>query len=44
MGERRGAYRGFVGNPKGKRPLGKSTCRWEKHGNGFSRTHLRDAN
>jgi len=28
-GERRGAYRGFVGRPGGKRPLGKPTRRWE---------------
>jgi hypothetical protein len=28
MGERRGAYRGLVGKPEGKRPLGKCRCRW----------------
>jgi hypothetical protein len=29
MGERRGAYRVLVGNPKGKRPLGRIRRRWE---------------
>jgi hypothetical protein len=29
MGERRGIYRGFVGKPEGKRPLGRSRHRWE---------------
>jgi len=29
MGERRGVYRVLVGKPEGKRPLGRSTCRWE---------------
>jgi len=29
MGERRGAYRVLVGKPEGKRPLGKSRCRWQ---------------
>jgi hypothetical protein len=29
LGERRGAYRGFVGNPEGKRWLGKPTCIYE---------------
>jgi len=29
MGERRGEYRGLVGKPKGKRPLGRPTRRWE---------------
>jgi hypothetical protein len=29
MGERRGVYRKLVGNPEGKRPLGKPVCRWE---------------
>jgi hypothetical protein len=28
-GERRGAYRVLVGNPKGKRPLGRLRRRWE---------------
>jgi hypothetical protein len=29
MGERRGVYRVLVGEPKGKRPLGRSRRRWE---------------
>jgi hypothetical protein len=29
MGERRGAYRIFVGKPEGKRPLGRPKYRWE---------------
>jgi hypothetical protein len=29
MGERRGAYRALVGKPKGRRPLGRPTRRWE---------------
>ena len=29
MGERRGVYRVLVGKPEGKRPLGRSSCRWE---------------
>jgi hypothetical protein len=29
MGEKRNAYRILVGNPKGKRPLGRSRCMWE---------------
>jgi hypothetical protein len=28
MGEKRTAYRILVGNPEGKRPLGKPRCRW----------------
>jgi hypothetical protein len=28
MGDKRNAYRILVGNPKGKRPLGKPRCRW----------------
>ena len=28
MGEERGAYRGLVGKPEGKRPLGKPRRRW----------------
>ena len=28
-GERRGAYRVLVGKPEGRRPLGRSKCRWE---------------
>ena len=29
MGERRGVYRGLVGKPEGKRPLGSPRRRWE---------------
>ena len=29
MGERGGAYRVLVVKPEGKRPLGRSRCRWE---------------
>jgi len=29
MGERRGVFRFLVGKPEGKRPLGRSRCRWE---------------
>jgi hypothetical protein len=29
MGEGRGVYRIFVGNPEGKRPLGRPRRRWE---------------
>jgi len=29
MGERRGVHRVLLGNPKGKRPLGRSRLRWE---------------
>jgi len=29
MGERRGAYRVFVGKPEGKRPLERPRLRWE---------------
>jgi hypothetical protein len=29
MGERRGAYRAFVGKSEGRRPLGRPRCRWE---------------
>jgi hypothetical protein len=28
MGENRNAYRVLVGNPEGKRQLGRSRCRW----------------
>jgi hypothetical protein len=28
MGEKRNAYRLFVGKPDGKRPLGRPGCRW----------------
>jgi hypothetical protein len=28
MGEKSNAYRALVGNPEGKRPLGRSRCRW----------------
>jgi hypothetical protein len=29
MGEKWNAYRILVGKPEGKRPLGRSRCRWE---------------
>jgi hypothetical protein len=29
LGERRGVYRGLVGKPEGKRPLGRPRRRWE---------------
>jgi hypothetical protein len=29
MGENITAYSFLVGNPEGKRPLGRSSCRWE---------------
>jgi hypothetical protein len=29
MGEARGVYRGLVGKPEGKRPLGRPMSRWE---------------
>jgi len=29
MGEKRGIYRVLVGNPEGKRPLGRPRRRWE---------------
>jgi hypothetical protein len=29
MGEVKCVYRVLVGNPKGKRPLGRPRCRWE---------------
>jgi len=29
MGERRGVYRVLVGNPEGKRPLGRHRRRWD---------------
>jgi hypothetical protein len=29
MEERRGVYRGLVGKPEGKRPLGRPRRRWE---------------
>ena len=29
MGERKGVYRGLVGKPEGKRPLGRNRRRWE---------------
>jgi len=28
MGEERGVYRVLLGKPEGKRPLGRSRCRW----------------
>jgi hypothetical protein len=28
MRDKRNAYRILVGNPEGKRPLGRPTCRW----------------
>jgi hypothetical protein len=32
MGEERKVYQGFDEKPKGKRPLGRSRCRWEENG------------
>jgi hypothetical protein len=29
MGEKRNVYRLLVGKPEGKRPLGRTKCRWE---------------
>jgi hypothetical protein len=29
MGEERKMYKVFMGNPKGKRPIGLPRCRWE---------------
>jgi hypothetical protein len=29
MGEERKMYKVFMGNPKGKRPIGRPRCRWE---------------
>jgi hypothetical protein len=29
MGEKRSAYRVFVGKYEGKKPLGRPRCRWE---------------
>jgi hypothetical protein len=29
MGEGRGVYRGLVGKPEEKRPLGRPRCRWK---------------
>ena len=31
MGDRRVAYRILVGNPEGRRPLGRPRRRWENH-------------
>jgi hypothetical protein len=31
MGERSNAYRILVGEPQGKRPLGRPRCRWAKN-------------
>jgi len=31
MGERRGVYRVLVGNPEGKRTLGRPRCSWEEN-------------
>jgi hypothetical protein len=28
MGEKKNAYRTFVGKPEGKRPLGRPRCTW----------------
>jgi hypothetical protein len=38
MGDRRGAYRGLVGRPEGKRPLGRPKRRWEDN----IKTHLQE--
>jgi hypothetical protein len=29
MGEERKVYKVLVGNPEGRRPLGRQSCRWE---------------
>jgi len=29
VGKMKGAYRVLVGTPEGKRPLGRTSCRWE---------------
>jgi len=29
MAERRGVYKVLIGQPEGKRPLGRHRCRWE---------------
>jgi hypothetical protein len=29
MGEKRGAYRIWVGRPEGRQPLGRPRCRWD---------------
>jgi len=29
VGEKRGIYRVLMGNPEGKRPLGRPKCRWD---------------
>jgi hypothetical protein len=31
MGQMRNAYKILVGKPEGKRPLGRSRCRWENN-------------
>jgi hypothetical protein len=31
MGEKRNAYRILMGNPEGKRPLGRPRCRWVEY-------------
>ena len=31
MGESRGEYRILEGKPEGKRPLGRSRCRWDNN-------------
>jgi hypothetical protein len=31
MGEKRNAYRILMGNPEGKRPVGRHRCRWENN-------------
>jgi hypothetical protein len=38
MGEMRNAYKLLVGKPEGKRPLGRTRCKWEDNG----RTDLRE--
>jgi hypothetical protein len=38
MGEERKVYKVLVGNPEGKRPLGRPRCRWED----VIRTELRE--
>jgi hypothetical protein len=38
MGESRGVYTVLVGKPEGKRPLGRSSIRWEEDNNNNNNT------